>query len=361
MRGQKQFQNRIKKNRGYISSITAAAFFFLVVASILTGTSAFGADKVYQLGVAHFAPIKHHLHTRVYLPFVKELETESGGRLKVTLYPAGAMGKPSAMFDSCRKSIVDLAMLFPMYTPGVFLLSDVVSLPFAIPSADIGHKVVSELLEKKLLDKAFYDEIVSWMSTTSPYQFFLKKKVAKLEDLKGLKLRTPGGMQTEGLKSLGATPVTVPGAEFTTAMERGIISGGVVDFSSGPSYKLQDMSKQVVKADMGVAISGIIMNRKTFEGLPQDLQKVIDTACKNLARNTAISYDSADKVAAEVFKKANVEIYQLDPNEKMRWMKACEPTYNQWITNMKSKGHDSEKIYAAFKEIVKKYGIELPR
>jgi len=201
---------------------------------------------------------------------------------------------------------------------------------------------------------------MTWIGTTSPYQFFLKKKVMKYEDLKGLRLRTPGGLQTEALKALGATPLTVPGAECQTAFERGVIDGGVVDFGSGPGYKLQEYTKHVIVANMGVAASGITMNKAKYDSLPQDLQKVIDRAMQNWSIKQAKSYDDADKDSAEVFTKAGASVYELPPAERSRWMKATEPVYSQWLNDMKKKGLPAEKTYGEFKRMTKEYGVELP-
>ena len=316
--------------------------------------------KVWELSMSNHAPVKHPLHVRAWIPLAEELARESKGRLKPSLFPAAALAKADAALDMCQKGAIDIAMVFPMYTPSRFPLSDIMGLPFAVPSAEAGRRVVGELFGKNLLDQALHDRIMTWIGTTSPYQFFLKKKVMKYEDLKGLRLRTPGGLQTEALKALGATPLTVPGAEFQTAFERGVIDGGVVDFGSGPGYKLQEYTKHVIVANMGVAASAITMNKAKYDSLPKDLQKVIDKAMQNWAIKQAKSYDDADKDSAEVFTKVGASVYTLPPAERSRWMKATEPVYSQWLNDMKKKGLAGDKTYGEFKKLMKEYGVELP-
>lgn len=319
-------------------------------------------EKIWELSIGHHAPVKHHLHINVWEPLAAEIAKESKGRIKPSLYPAAALGKPEAELDLCQKGVIDIAMVFPIYSPGRFPLSDVMGLPFAVPSAEVGLKVVAELLAKNLLDPALNDRVIGWYGTTSPYQFFLKKKVtSNYEDLKGLRLRSPGGLQTKALEALGAVPMSVPGAEFQTAFERGVIDGGVVDFGSGPGYKLQEYTKYVVVANMGVAISGITMNKDKYDSMPPDLQKVIDNAMQNWLINQAKSYDDADSNSADVFTKEGVSVYNLSTDERRRWMNAAAPVYSNWLDDMKTKGLPADKTFEEFEKLMKTYGVELPR
>lgn len=338
-----------------------ALVMLVAVPFFAAGGEAVAAEKVWELSIGQHAPVKHHLTIRVWEPLTAEINRESKGRIKASHYPAAALGKPDAELDLCQKGVIDIAMVFPIYTPSRFPLADVMGLPFAVPSAEAGLKVVNALIEKKLLDtEALNDRVVSWFGTTSPYQFFLKKKVMKYEDLKGLRLRSPGGLQTKALEALGAVPMAVPGAEFQTAFERGVIDGGVVDFGSGPGYKLEEYTKHVIVANMGVAMSGITMNKGKYNALPKDLQKVIDNAMQNFLKNQANSYDTADKDSAKVFEKVGASVFYIPAAEKGRWMKATEPVYSNWINDMKKKGLAADKTYAEFKKLVKEYGAELP-
>ncbi len=341
----------------FVSAVMLVAF-PLFAAGAQAATPA--PEKVWELSIAHHVGVKHHLHINAWEPLAAEITKESKGRLKATVYPAAALGKPDAELDLCQKGAIDIAMIYPIYTPSRFPLSDVVSLPFAIPSSEVGLKVVNKLIEKNLLDSTLTDRVIGWWGTTSPYQFFLKKKVLKYEDLKGLRLRSPGGLMTKSLEALGAVPMAVPGAEFQNAFERGVIDGGVVDFGSGPGYKLEEYSKHVIVANMGVTMNGVTMNKNKYNALPKDLQKVIDNAMQNFLKNNTNSFDMADRDSAKVFEKAGIPVYHFPAAEKARWMKATEPVYSNWLKDTKQKGLPADKTYGEFKRLIKEYGTELP-
>jgi TRAP-type transport system periplasmic protein len=350
------------KKAGPIFTVSASAVMLVVFACFALGVHAQTAapEKVVELSIAHHVGVKHHLHTSAWQPLADEINRESKGRIKATVYPGAALGKPDAELDLCQKGAIDIAMIYPIYTPSRFPLSDVVSLPFAIPSAEAGVKVVSTLIEKKLLDSALTDRVIGLWGTTSPYQFFLGKKVTKYEELKGLRLRSPGGLMTKSLETLGAVPMAVPGAEFQNAFERGVIDGGVVDYGSGPGYKLDEYAKQVIVANMGVTMNGVVMNKAKYDSLPKDLQKVIDNAFRNFIKNNADSFDKADRESSKAFEKKGIPILHLTGAEKARWMKATEPVYSNWLKDTKEKGLPAEETYKEFKRLMKELGTELP-
>ena len=322
------------------------------------------SKKVYELNFSHHMGMTTPMHLRVFEPFKEDVEKFSNGRIKLTLYPGGALAGPKAGYDMLKKGAVDFIMFVPAYSPGVFPLCDIVSLPFAMPSAEVATKTIAELHRQKLLDKELYTgKAKAWLATTSGYQLFLgKKKVTSLEELSGLKLRIPGGLLRESMITLGATPVSVPGGEFTTAMERGVIDGGIVAFGSGWGYKLQDSCKYVVRTNVGTIILGIMANKAAYDKLPHDLQLAIDRAGERFMMNQALgAFDHKDLEALEFFKSVNLELIELDPAEKERWVKKCAPIYDKWIEKMKKRGLPIEQVYAEFKRILAGYGVTLPR
>lgn len=325
--------------------------------------SAQGETKPIELTLSHHLAATSWFHRDVNQPFADEVYKESNGRLHVTVYPGAALAKVEQAYDACVKGIADIAMFLPMYTPGVFPLADMVGLPFAIPSSAAGTDVVTQLLDKDLLDPKLKEATVTWLGTTSPMGIVLaKKKVTKMQDLKGLKLRIAGGLQNEMGKALGWTSVAIPGAELQTALASGVVEGGIVPIGTARAYNLMEHTKYVVTARLQVNSVGLIMNKDKWNSLPPDLQKVIDTAARHFLEHQATGYDREDTDAVEVFKKAGAEIIDLDPAERARWMAACVPIYDDYLNQMKAKGLPVEKAYAEFKSLLKnKYNVELPR
>ena len=109
-------------------------------------------------------------------------------------------------YDSVVKGIIDLGETDPSYSPGRFPFMEIGDLPLGGKSAyALGH-LMNELY-KKYKPKEFDDVKVLYFHTNCPTSLQVAKKpVYKLEDLKGLKVRTTAGT-VQIIKLLGATPV----------------------------------------------------------------------------------------------------------------------------------------------------------
>ena len=70
-------------------------------------------------------------------PWAAKVQEESGGRLKVELYPAMQLGgAPPELFDQAKDGVVDVIWTVLGYTPGRFPKSEVFELPFMIPNGE---------------------------------------------------------------------------------------------------------------------------------------------------------------------------------------------------------------------------------
>ena len=82
---------------------TACAVAFAV------GGSAGAQDKPIELKLSHWAPPSHVNQGGVFGPWAKMVEEKSGGRLKITIFPGGVLGKPADHWDLAQNGIVDIA------------------------------------------------------------------------------------------------------------------------------------------------------------------------------------------------------------------------------------------------------------
>jgi len=330
---------------------------FLIVL-LATGKPSYSqSPKPIELKLSHFMSPMHNLHVDVFVPFAKEVEERTKGRLKVTVYPGEALGKSKDHYDMAMHGITDIAFAIHGYTPGRFPLSSVMELPFQVPSAKVGSRVVWELYEKKYFAKEYPGVKVLSLWVHSPGHVHMTKKLAKtLEDVKGLRLRSPGPLQTTLLRELGISPLTIPIPELYDALQRGMADGAVVPFSAVKDFKLHEVVKYHTVADMYVMTMTLVMNPKTWDSLPPDAQKIIEeTSGGRMSEMAGSSYDAYDQLGIEAAKKVKAEIYTLPPDEKKKWAERAKPVVDKWIADMEAKGLPGKKIYEETRQLLAKY------
>jgi len=113
--------------------------------------------------------------------------------------------------------------------------------------------------------------------TSQPSQIISKAAVRHLDDLKGKKIRIFGSqLQLEGFQRLGLTPVALSLGDVLPALQQGAIDGAVAGTVIYSAMHYQDAAKYVTDIGQPVAFGIATVNKKWYDALPPDLQKIID-------------------------------------------------------------------------------------
>lgn len=293
-------------------------------------------------------------------PWAEKVEKESGGRIKVQLYPTMQLGgRPPELFDQAKDGVVDLIWTVLGYTPGRFPKSEVFELPFTSGSAEASSKAFQEYVETYAMDE-FKDVKLIAVHTHGPGMFHSKDPINKLEDLKGMKVRGGSRVINIMLEQLGATPVGMPVPAVGEALSKGVISATTIPWEVVPALKVQ----QIVKNHTGFTGSkglytqtfAVAMNKASYDKLPADLKKVIDANSGQVAATLfGRAMDEGDKVGLDLAKKAGNNIVTLDAAETQRWQRTANGVRAVWYKEVSAKGIDGQKLAAEAERLIAKY------
>lgn len=294
------------------------------------------------------------------IPWAQKVEKESGGRIKVQMFHAMALGgSPAQLFDQARDGVVDLSWTVLGYTPGRFNKTEVFELPFMGGLAEQSSAALQEYVEKFAADE-FKDVKLIAVHTHGPGLFHSKDPIAKLEDLKGKKIRGGSRIISSMLGKLGATPVGMPVPAVTEALNKGVISGTTIPWEVTPSLKIAELVKNhtTFSGTEGLFTQtfGFVMNKAAYDKLPPDLKKVIDN---NSGVQTAAMFgralDEGDNIGRGIAQKAGNNIVALDATETARWRKAAAAVEADWVKEVGRKGIDGAKLVTEARALIKKH------
>ncbi len=296
-------------------------------------------------------------------PWVKKIEEANKGRVKIEVYPSQTLVKGPDMWKAVRGGIVDIGWCFHGYWPDQTPLADVIALPFLpVKSAEQASEVLWKLYEKyPAMQKEFSDVQPLLLYTTSSY-FLLttKKQVKTLEDLKGMKIRIPGGPPTDMVKALGAVPTPIPMPDMYQALDKGVVDGMGVPWEAVQGFRLYEVAKYYTMVPMVVVYFSLSANKQKWASLPKDVRDAVMSVsglegAKFWGRNF---FDTAEQGALEKIKAGNHEMVRFDlpPAELARWQKiAGEPLWEEWVKKMEGKGHkDAREILNATLDMLRK-------
>jgi TRAP-type C4-dicarboxylate transport system substrate-binding protein len=327
----------------------------LLLASSLAAPAT-AQDKPIELKFSSWVSAVHGHHTGVMVPWAKMVEEKSKGRLKITIYPGGTLGKAVDHYDMVKDGIADMGFTTPGYTPGRFPLIAATELPLLFKSSRGGSLAVMSIFDK-YFKAELKDVKVLWIWVHPPGHFhFAKKPVRRLEDLAGLKIRAATPMLTTMVKTLGGIPVSIPAPDTYTALERGTVDGTIFPWEAISSFKLAEVLRHHAEVGLYVAPLFTMMNQKKYDSLPADLRKVIDDLSGAWgAEFNGKVWDQNELVGIEAIKKAGATIYKIPAEERDRWAAKLKPVEAEWVKSVEAKGLPARQLLSDLREAIKKY------
>ncbi len=318
-------------------------------------------QAVVTLKLHHFLPPVANGHAKMLVPWVKQVEADSQGKIRIDIFPSMQLGgTPPQLYDQARDGVVDIVWTLPGSTPGRFPTTEVFELPFiAARRGIVNAQAAQEFADAHLKDEVKDVKILSYWAHDAGL-IHANKQVKSLEDLKGLKLRNPTRLAGEALKALGATSIGMPVPQVPESLAQKVIDGAVVPWEVVPAIKVHELVKFHTEIPgsptLYTASFFLAMNKAKYDGLPPDLKAVMDkNSGQAFAKLAGGMWDEAGATVLDMVKKRGNTISSISEEEKAKWIKACEPVTAAWIEQAKGKGLDGAKLIAEAKALVAKY------
>ncbi|MBL8387952.1 MAG: TRAP transporter substrate-binding protein [Hydrogenophaga sp.] len=330
-----------------------------VALAAVTSVGAFAQEVTLRLH--QFLPPQGTIPAKAITPWIKKIETESNGRIKIQMYSAMQLGgTPPQLYDQARDGVADITWTVLGYTPGRFIKTEVFELPFITGlSSEASSRALFEYVQKNAMDE-FKDVKLLTVHTHGPGLVHTKQPVTGLESLRGMKIRGGTRIVNNMLVKLGATPVGMPVPAVTEALSKGVLDGTTIPWEVGPSLKVHELVKNHTTFAGGnglyVTTFALSMNKAAYDKLPADLKKVIDN---NSGIETAAFFgkamDEGDKVGRDIALKAGNKITELDVAEVQRWRRTASTVETDWVNEVKAKGIDGAKLVSEARSLIGKY------
>lgn len=327
-------------------------------------------------GLSHAAPevtLKfHHLlgpkspaHTQMIMPWAERVEKDSGGRIKIEVYPSMSLGgTPPQLIRQVRDGVVDIIWTVNGYTAGQFPRSEVFELPFI----HTNNVIATNLAMRDMFDKYLAPEyeglkvIVLHVHAGQGIQM-VDKPVRTANDLEGTKMRIPTRTGAWLLEALGANPVGMPVPDLPQALSKKVVDGALIPWEIIPALKIQELTKYQIEGEnrvrFGTTTFQISMNKKKYDSLPADLRAVID---KHSGRDFAVEVGriwtrTEDGGLKAALADGNEHIV-IPTAELKKFEKRLEPVIDRWIADVKGKGIDGAALVKAARAAIAKYSNE---
>lgn len=261
-------------------------------------------------------PKSHPLDKYGYEEWAKKVVKQSNGEIKPNIYYGTALLPPKAHLSGLQDGIAQLTHHAGTYTPKELPEDNVISM-IAMGHSDTMATVFA-MTEFGLTDpqmQARYKHLrITFLGgfATPPYILMCTKPIVTLADLKGVKIRTPGAVQADWARSVGAVPVTVPSTEMFTGLEKGQLDCAANAGNDLKTRSLWDVAKHTTMASLGLYFHGweYAFNRDYWSKMKPAHRRIIMNTIAESIPETAIGYLGTTDEALKEAPSHGVTIHQ---------------------------------------------------
>ena len=303
------------------------------------------------------------VHEKFLAPWARKVEADSGGRIRIDLFPSMQLGgAPAHLFDQERDGVADIVWAVPGATPGRFPKSEAFELPFVLSHrALVNSKALEDFAAANLQDE-FREFHPLCFSCRDHGVLHTARTIKSIGDLKGLRLHVPNRLAAESVRALGAQGVSVPTPQVPMAISARAIDGCLDPWDAVPGLRLNDSLKNhtdFAEQALSSATFVLAMNRQAYDRLPRDLKTVIDNnAGQPVASMAGAMWDLEAKAVAGAARDRGEPVVVISGEGMAPWRKATEPVIAAWHKQMKERKLDGDKLLADGHALLAKYAEE---
>lgn len=299
----------------------------------MAGQQAYAADvKERSIKVSHVVPKDHPFQLGVNR-FAELAAEKSGGKIKVRGYPDGQLGAELQSIAAAQGGVLEMALVSTAATASTVKEFGVYDLPFLFSThkeADlvldgpVGRRLLDKLPEKGLVGLCYFENGFRHVTNS-------RRPIAKIEDFKGLKIRTiQNPVFIDIFNTLGANATPLPFTEVFTALESKAIDGQETPYSNIHGNKFFEVQKYVSETGHIYGAAVVLVSKKFWDRLSKDEQTILQDAC-NAARDyqRQANRELDPKLLAEL-KAKGMTYNQIAPEDRARMREALKPVYEKY-------------------------------
>lgn len=271
-----------------IIGLSAASMLMISVASAKT-----------TLRLSNWIPPKHPIAADMIFPWAEKVEKASNGRIKVNILKK-ALGKPPAAYDLAKDGIADISWGVHGYTPGRFVVTQLVELPFLGDDAEALSVAYWRTHQKYLAAANEHTgvKLLGLMTHGPGHIYNSKRSINMPSDLEGLKIRVGGGVVSDVGKALNIVTMLKPATKSYEILSRGVADGIFFPKESIRSFKLSKVLKYATYIPGGLYNTSffLVMSEKAWNKLSaQDQQAIMSVSGEEFAKLAGKGWNKADR------------------------------------------------------------------
>ena len=269
--------------------------------------------------------------------FADLVAAKSGGKIKVNLFLAGALGSDQSVVSAMKGGTIEMSVMNSGILASEAKELAIFDFPFlfanekesdAIVDGPVGRKMHKLLEEKGLIGLSYWE--LGYRHITNS-----KRPLNKVEDIDGLKLRViPNPINVDWVKALGANPTPMPFPEVYGGLEQKAIDGQENPISVIAANKFWEVQKNIALTNHQYNPQSVIFSKKIWDTLSAAEKKIIDDSADESAKYQREQSRAAVAANLELLKKNGMTVTQFPPAEVAKLREKMKPVIAQFSASV---------------------------
>ncbi|MEW9805589.1 TRAP transporter substrate-binding protein [Mesorhizobium marinum] len=276
-------------------------------------------------------------HTYAMMRTFKDaLESLSGGRMAVELYPSGTLGDLRENLEAVQAGVLEAATPNEATISGFFPKIQLTTIPYVFPNAVVAWDVLDGEWGDALFDEMAATTGLRAVAIGENAGFRIwgnnVRPITGPADMKDLKIRTMEiTAHQEMVSSLGALPTAIPWLEVYGALQTGVVDGAELPVIGTLQQNLQEVLKYATIDQHVYSLVFIVVNEQWFQGLPPELRQAVVLAGRQAAvAGRGVSQTLVGDVVEE-FRRRGVEVTSASPEQIAAFRDTAQPKVVEWM------------------------------
>lgn len=302
-----------------------------------------------RLRFSHFLGPDSYFQTDFIEPWARELEALLPGEVVVEILdgtmPTGEVTRQAAQVEA---GTVDIALGLRGAEGPRMAASSLIELPLLMDDARTGSHALWQLLEEGHLEPDYRGLKPLALFVHNPgVVHTLDRRIAAPGDMKGLRLRVPGGPVALAATRLGAVPTVLQVNDVMPAIARGDLDGVITNWGT-PLAGFYDRHRYHCDVPFYASAFFVAMNPARYAALPPRVRHALDqlTGVALVERMIAL-WNRWDGVGRARAASAGHEIVEPDTAHRAAWSAALEGVSEAYLVDLERSRPEARAVYGA--------------
>lgn len=265
--------------------------------------------------------------------FAELVEERTGGRIQILVQPGAELGAEKDVLKQMQYGGIDFARISLSQISELLPEMNVLQLPYLYENSKHMWKVLDGEIGDRFLAMTDDCDLIglSWYDAGVRNFYSSTKKIACLEDLKGMKIRVQeSGLMSEMIEAMGAIAVQTAYSEVYSGLEQGIVDGAENNWPSYESMNHYEVAKYYTVDEHTRVPELQLMSAHTWNKLSKEDQEIIKSCAEESALYERRIWALQEKVSRRIALEHEAEEIILSDEEKERFKEAVSGIYEKY-------------------------------